>query len=71
MLSIGRMLKAERLKQGYTAQELADGVGVSIRTIWNVETDKGGSKAIGKILDFLCLDIIVQPKSDSSYVHIP
>ena len=64
MLEIGKAIKAERKRQGYTSQFVADSIGVSIRTIRNVASDKGGTKAIEKVLNFLDLKIAVKPKND-------
>jgi transcriptional regulator with XRE-family HTH domain len=64
MLGIGKAIKAERKRQGYTSQFVADSIGVSIRTIRNVESDNGGTKAIEKVLNFLGLKIVVKPKND-------
>ena len=62
MKNIGLMIKHERKSRGYTSATLAEAVGLSRRSICNVESGDGGRKALERVLDFLGFELTIKNK---------
>lgn len=64
MKEIGRLLKSERKRRLMSQTDLANALGVSLKTIWNAEEGIGGRVTMCKILDYFGMELTIKNKNN-------
>ena len=64
-LMLGQIIRKERRRQKMTQQALADLVGISRETLWNLESKKGNIKLVTalRLADLLGLNVVIEKRT--------